>query len=131
MITLGIPYSIHTETRYIPLAFTFHLSDAYFQAPEVAYVPVKGLLLDSSLRVGKVLDKAYRLNDYYSVSIPYLEEWRSSPQFVLPIVLGLGVGGRLYGTTCRRVVQGVFKGGSVAGCHSCLMLLVVICSSCH
>lgn len=94
VITLGIPYSIHTETRYIPLAFTFHLSDAYFQAPEVAYVPVKGLLLDSSLRVGKVLDKAYRLNDYYSVSIPYLEEWRSSPQFVLPIVLGLGVGRR-------------------------------------
>ena len=94
MITLGIPYSIHMETHYIPLSFTFHLSDAFFQAPEVAYVPVKGLLPDSPLRVGKMLDKAYRLNDYYSVSIPYLEEWRSSPQFVLPIVLGLGVGRR-------------------------------------
>ena len=86
MITLGIPYSIHMEMHYFPLSFSFHLSDTHFQAPEVAYVPVKGLLLDSPLRIGKVLNKAYRLNDYYSVSIPYLEEWRSSPQFVLPIV---------------------------------------------
>lgn len=82
ILTMAIPFRKRGTDAYFPCSMEFTLTDNYYQAPLVHYIPIDSIAPFCVLCIDWRLSVDYRFNNRNEVTIPYLEEWRACPTYV-------------------------------------------------
>lgn len=82
VLTMAIRFNRGGVDAYFPCSMEFTLTEDYYQAPLVHYIPIDSIAPLCGLCIDWRLSVNYRFNNRNEVTIPYLEEWRKDPKYV-------------------------------------------------